>query len=63
MDKAYAGKTAAELAAAPLNALRGVSAAKAAALKQALGVSTIGDLADDRYVHAAQTIAAASAPS
>ena len=62
VDKAYAGKTAAELAAAPLNALKGVSPAKAAALKQALGVSTIGDLAGDKYVHAAQTIAAA-APS
>ena len=63
VDKAYAGKTAAELAAAPLDALKGVSPAKAAALNQALGVTTIGDLAADKYVHAAQTIAAADTPS
>jgi hypothetical protein len=34
------GKTATELAAAPLDALNGLTAAQATALKQALGIST-----------------------
>ena len=60
VDKAYAQKTAAELLTAPLTALNGISPTKAAALTQALGVRTIGDLATNRYVAAAQTIATGS---
>ncbi len=60
VDKAYAGKTASELAAAPLTALKGISPTRAAALTQALGVHTIAELADSKYVTAAQTIAAAA---
>jgi hypothetical protein len=60
VDKNYATKTAADLAAAPLQALKGISPAKAAALTQALGVHTVGELATSRYVQAAQTIIAAA---
>ena len=56
VDKPYAGTTATELAAAPLTALKGISPTKAAALTQALGARTIGELATNRYVQAAQTI-------
>jgi len=59
VDKAYAGKTAAELAAAPLAALKGLSPTKATALGQALGVTTIGELAANKLVQTATTIAAA----
>jgi hypothetical protein len=64
VDKAYADKTAGELAAAPLTALKGISPGKAAALTEALGVDTIGELAGNRFVRAAQTITqdAASGP-
>jgi phospholipase C len=61
VDKAYAGKTAAELADAPLAALKGVSAATAAKIAAAFGVATIGQLADNRFVHAAEAIAEAAA--
>jgi hypothetical protein len=44
------------LPSAPLDALNGLTAAKASALKQALGISTIGDRAGNRFVHVAQTI-------
>ena len=56
VDKTYAGKNANELAVAPLTALKGISPAKAVALTQALGARTIGELATNRYVQAAQTI-------
>jgi hypothetical protein len=60
VDKKYAAKTAADLAGAPLTALKGVSPTKAAALTQALGVQTIGDLATNKFVEAAQAISAAA---
>jgi hypothetical protein len=60
VDKAYASKTAEELAAAPLQALKGISPSRAAALTQALGVHTIAELADSKYIAAAQTINAAA---
>ena len=60
VDKPYSGATATELAAAPLTALKGISPTKAAALTQALGARTIGELATNRYVQAAQTINEAS---
>ena len=47
---------------APLSALKGISPAKAAALTEALGVDTIGELASNRFVRAAKTIAQAVAP-
>jgi hypothetical protein len=60
VDKSYAGKSAGELAAAPLTALKGISPTKAAALTQALGARTIGELAANRYLQAAQTITRAA---
>jgi Phosphoesterase family len=59
VDSAYAGKTATELAAAPLDALKGLTATNASALKRAVGISTIGELASNKFVHAAQTITTA----
>jgi hypothetical protein len=63
VDHAYAGKTAAELPAAPVDALKGLSPADANALKTALGIGTIADLANNRQVQAAQTIARAGDPT
>ena len=56
VDKTFAGKNATELAAAPLTALKGISPTKAVALTQALGANTIGELAANKYLLAAQTI-------
>ena len=58
VDKAYEGKEFAELVNAPVEALQGVSAADAAALKAAFNITTIGDLAGNKFVLWAQAIAA-----
>ena len=58
LDKAFEGKEFAELADAPVDALAGVSAADAEALKKAFNVTTIRDLADNKYVRVAQAIVA-----
>ena len=57
LDKAYEGKTPSELMEAPVDALQGVSAADGELLLKAFNVKTIGDLARNKYVLAAQTIA------
>jgi hypothetical protein len=57
LDKAYEEKTPADLVNAPVAALAGVSEADAEALKKAFNVKTIGELASNKYVLAAQTIA------
>jgi hypothetical protein len=57
LDKAYEEKTPSELVDAPVAALQGVSDGDAEALKKAFGIKTIGDLAKNKYVIAAQTIA------
>jgi hypothetical protein len=56
VDKAYEGKSFAELADAPVEALQGVSASDAAALKAAFNIKTIRDLANSKYVQWAQGI-------
>lgn len=56
LDKAFEQKELAELADAPVDALAGVSEADAAALKSALGIKTIRDLATNKYVLWAQAI-------
>ena len=56
MDKAFEQKEFAELVNAPVDALAGVSEADAAALKAALGIKTIGELATNKYVLWAQAI-------
>ena len=58
VDKAYEQREFSELADAPVDALQGVSAADAEALKNALNIKTIRDLADNKYVRAAQAITA-----
>jgi len=50
VDKAFHGKDFRELIDAPVSALCGVSAADAAALKQAFGVTTIGQFAELKFV-------------
>jgi hypothetical protein len=57
LDKAYEEKTLAELAAAPVDALAGVSASDAEHLKAAFGIKTIGDLGTNKYFLWAQAIA------
>lgn len=62
MDKAFESKEFAELADAPVDALAGVSAADAEALKKALGIKTIRDLATSKYVLWAQAITNLAGP-
>jgi len=56
LDKAYEGKEFAELAAAPVSALQGVSEGDAEHLKAAFGIVTIRDLATNKFVLWAQAI-------
>jgi hypothetical protein len=56
MDKAFEGMEFAELAKAPISALAGVSDADAVALKSALGINSIADLATNKFVLWAQAI-------
>lgn len=62
-DKAFESKEFAELADAPIDALAGVSAADAAALKKALNINTVRDLAESKYVQVAQAVVALAAAS
>lgn len=61
LDKAFETKEFSELVNAPVSALEGVSDADGAALKSALGIVTIGDLARNKYVLWAQAITNLSA--
>ncbi|WP_332876407.1 hypothetical protein [Massilia sp. S19_KUP03_FR1] len=66
VDSAYHGKDFRELIDAPISALCGVSAADGAALKQAFGVSTIGqfaELAAVKWAVAIKTLATAECDS
>jgi hypothetical protein len=56
VDKAYEQKEFSELADLPIDALQGVSANDAEALKQALHIKTIRQLAENKFVKAAQAI-------
>ena len=60
VDKSYEEKSFADIAQAPVDALQGLSAGDAAALKQALGIETIADLAGNKFVKWAQAIVALS---
>jgi hypothetical protein len=62
VDKAHEQKEFAELAELPVDALQGVSAADAAALQQAFGIKTVRQLAEHRFVRAAQAIALLAGP-
>jgi hypothetical protein len=56
LDKAYEDKDFAELAAAPVSALQGVSEGDAEHLKAAFNIVTIRDLATNKFVLWAQAI-------
>jgi hypothetical protein len=56
VDKAYESKDFTELADAPVDALEGLSAADAEALRKAFNVKTIRDLAQNKFVLRAQAI-------
>lgn len=56
LDKAHEQKEFAELAELPVDALQGVSAADAEALQKALGIKTIRQLAENKFIRAAQAI-------
>ena len=58
LDKQYEEQDFDELVNAPVEALAGVSAADAEALKKAFNVKTIGDLGRNKFVVAAVAIAA-----
>ena len=61
LDKKYEELDFTELVDAPLDALAGVSAGDAEALKKAFNVKTIGELGRNQYVVAAVAIAALGA--
>lgn len=56
VDKAYEGKSFAEIADAPVDALQGVSAGDAEHLKAAFNIKTVRDLANHKFVRWAQAI-------
>ncbi len=56
LDKAYEKQEVAELVDAPVDALQGVSAADAEALKKAFNIKTIGDLGRNKFFLWAQAL-------
>jgi hypothetical protein len=56
LDKAYEGKSLAELAEAPVSALQGLSAGDADHLKAAFGIDTVRELGTNKYFLWAQAI-------
>jgi len=56
LDKAYESKEFVELADAPVDALQGLSKGDAEALQKALGIRTVRQLAENKFVRAAQAI-------
>jgi len=63
VDAAFRGRRAADLAGAPPDALRGVSAEDARRLAEAFGITTIGELATSRFFGMAGAIASAATGS
>ena len=62
VDKAHEQKEFAELAGLPIDALQGVSAADAEAIQKAFGVKTIRQLAEHKFIRAAQAITLLAGP-
>lgn len=60
LDKAWHGKSAQELAEAPVSALKGVSEADADYLAKAFGIKTVRDFGTNKFFRAAQAIASLS---
>ena len=59
--KAFEGKSAAELAEAPIYALQGVSEADAEKMREAFGIKTIRDMASLKYYRRAKALLAEGA--
>ncbi len=62
VDKAHEQKEFAELAELPIDALQGVSKGDAEALQKALGIKTIRQFAENKFVRAAQAITLLAGP-
>ena len=62
VDKAYEGMEFSALADQPVDAIQGVSKADADPLHQALGIKTVRQLADNRFVRIAQAITLLAGP-
>ncbi|WP_227979758.1 hypothetical protein [Nocardia spumae] len=58
LDKAYENKSLAEILAAPPSALAGLTEKHDAQLLEALGVKTVGDLANNKYIQLAAALSA-----
>ena len=58
LDKDWEDKSLAEVLAAPVGALSGVSESDAAALQQAFNIKTVGDLGRNKYFRTAQALSA-----
>ncbi len=56
LDKAYENKPLAEVLAAPVSALQGVSDGDAKLLKDAFNIKTVQDLGKNKYFRAAQLL-------
>ena len=56
LDKAHEQKEFSELAELPIDALQGVSKGDAEAIQKAFGVKTIRQLAEHKFIRAAQAI-------
>jgi hypothetical protein len=56
LDPEYQSNAVTDLVNAPVSALSGVDEAEAEGLRQAFGIETIGDLADNAFVRAAIAI-------
>jgi len=52
----YQSSSVTDLVGAPITALSGIDAAEAEGLRQAFGIETVGDLADNAFVRAAVAI-------
>jgi hypothetical protein len=59
-DKAWETKEFADLVDAPVDAIAGLSASDAQTLKAALGIKTVRDLAENKFVLIAQAVVALS---
>lgn len=55
-DKQYEEQEFSALADAPVDAIAGISASDAQALKNALSIKTVRDLADNKFVRIAQAV-------
>ena len=60
LDKEYQDKTLAEIVAAPVAALKGVSEGDAQLLAQAFNIKTVGDLGKNKHFRAAFALVALS---